>query len=622
MATAGIVHFSDFPAAATLQGSEGLAGLQAGSNVQITPTQIFSFVATTPGTLTNKTVSTAAAGDSSGAVASTQFVATAIAPLAPTNAPAFTGDASFGGASFSGAVTLASRPSFNGATPWDSANFVPANYLTAGSPVWTGTMFSTAGLLQTGGTIDATTSATAGYGIRTRASTAGTAAIQFANAAGSAAFGTLSTTSGGILNWSGATVYTSANFNPASYLPLTGGALSGALSMSSANLLGPGSNLRFSYNQDGLDAYIFQGSGNGLNLTLGSVANSAGAFIATGTSGASLGLGSTGISVSTFSNATVGSATPTSTTIAAINTTSAAFNSPILQNGNQVWHAGNFNPTLYATLNSPTFSGGLAAFNMTGTQTMTSSSNSGNAALMINQTSATAGGAYVAFLNGDRFGALFGLDIDNQLKVGGWSYGEVAHVILHDGNYSSYAVPVTGGSFTGAIFAPIGEFGDGNYSMFLSGGNPILNFNTNCFLSYTRSSGLLQYIVNSGAIFSVDAGGNVSGNGGYTAGGNGNFNDVEIRSDRRLKVVDGPIHDATQIIQNTRAYRGAKSGASGFFLIADEAAAITPELVRPGSEPFEGGDPLLSLDLLSYVPILLEEVKRLRQEVEMLKVIR
>jgi hypothetical protein len=42
--------------------------------------------------------------------------------------------------------------------------------------------------------------------------------------------------------------------------------------------------------------------------------------------------------------------------------------------------------------------------------------------------------AFMAVERSGQFAAYFGIDIDNQWKVGGWSYGTNAHVIMHGGN--------------------------------------------------------------------------------------------------------------------------------------------------------------------------------------------
>ena len=42
--------------------------------------------------------------------------------------------------------------------------------------------------------------------------------------------------------------------------------------------------------------------------------------------------------------------------------------------------------------------------------------------------------AYMNFHRAGHYAVRFGLDTDNQLKVGGWSMGNVAHTMLHTGN--------------------------------------------------------------------------------------------------------------------------------------------------------------------------------------------
>ena len=48
--------------------------------------------------------------------------------------------------------------------------------------------------------------------------------------------------------------------------------------------------------------------------------------------------------------------------------------------------------------------------------------------------------AYMAFHRQGSFAAYFGIDTDNQWKVGGWSMGAVAHKLWHDGNVSRASV--------------------------------------------------------------------------------------------------------------------------------------------------------------------------------------
>ena len=62
------------------------------------------------------------------------------------------------------------------------------------------------------------------------------------------------------------------------------------------------------------------------------------------------------------------------------------------------------------------------------------------------------GGSNAAFMNFHRpgvFGAYFGIDSDSQFKVGGWSFGANAYVLLHSNNYTSYSPSLTGSGASG-----------------------------------------------------------------------------------------------------------------------------------------------------------------------------
>ncbi|HEX4843202.1 MAG TPA: hypothetical protein VFV57_05985 [Limnobacter sp.] len=95
---------------------------------------------------------------------------------------------------------------------------------------------------------------------------------------------------------------------------------------------------------------------------------------------------------------------------------------------------------------------------LNGTQTITgikdfTSSNTGiaNSAgnLATLEAYGSGGAAFMAFHRPGQYAAYFGLDSDNQWKVGGWSMGAVAYPILHSANYNSYAPTLTGGGASG-----------------------------------------------------------------------------------------------------------------------------------------------------------------------------
>jgi phage-related tail fiber protein len=59
------------------------------------------------------------------------------------------------------------------------------------------------------------------------------------------------------------------------------------------------------------------------------------------------------------------------------------------------------------------------------------------------------GAAVMSFHRPGAYAVNFGLDTDNQLKVGGWSLGANSYVILSSANYNSYAPTRTGGGASG-----------------------------------------------------------------------------------------------------------------------------------------------------------------------------
>lgn len=64
-----------------------------------------------------------------------------------------------------------------------------------------------------------------------------------------------------------------------------------------------------------------------------------------------------------------------------------------------------------------------------------SSGNNYTTAVRIDNRGNDAAAAVITFLRLGLYGVHFGIDVDNKLKIGGWSMGDVAHEILHEGNY-------------------------------------------------------------------------------------------------------------------------------------------------------------------------------------------
>jgi hypothetical protein len=156
--------------------------------------------------------------------------------------------------SFNGATdvgTFYGRPMFGANTPWDSGNFIPSNYAPISNPTFDGTL-TVNGLYVTiaggdgtykryttntgsyptwewGSSDDSQTGSNAGSNFELWAmSDVGISlytALQITRATGATAFYARPTFAGNL-------AWDAGNFNPASYLPLTGGALTGALTNS------------------------------------------------------------------------------------------------------------------------------------------------------------------------------------------------------------------------------------------------------------------------------------------------------------------------------------------------------------------------------------------------------
>ena len=79
-------------------------------------------------------------------------------------------------------------------------------------------------------------------------------------------------------------------------------------------------------------------------------------------------------------------------------------------------------------------------------------------------------GAFMSFHRPGQYASYFGMDADNQWKVGGWSAGANAYVLLHAGNYTSYAPSLTGGGASGTWAINVtGNAGSANTAAACSG---------------------------------------------------------------------------------------------------------------------------------------------------------
>ncbi len=127
------------------------------------------------------------------------------------------------------------------------------------------------------------------------------------------------------------------------------------------------------------------------------------------------------------------------------------------------WHSGNFNPADKANAihshdwaqvtGRPVWTDAAAASVTTGYKAFVASDRSipngtdsaGHAAIEIRGSGT--GAAFLAFHRPGQFASFFGLDIDNQWKVGGWSAGAVAYRMWHEG----VLAPATAGDAAGGV---------------------------------------------------------------------------------------------------------------------------------------------------------------------------
>ncbi|MDB9514761.1 hypothetical protein PN499_26510 [Kamptonema animale CS-326] len=100
----------------------------------------------------------------------------------------------------------------------------------------------------------------------------------------------------------------------------------------------------------------------------------------------------------------------------------------------RIWNDGNFDPTFHAqnfngtTAKSIGYSGG------------TFFSESGNSGYEVRGRDSSSA-AYISFHRPGAFACHLGLDTDNQLKIGGWSFGGAAYKLWHEGNFNAQNAP-------------------------------------------------------------------------------------------------------------------------------------------------------------------------------------
>ncbi|QCI65530.1 tail fiber domain-containing protein [Phreatobacter stygius] len=264
-----------------------------------------------------------------------------------------------------------------------------------------------------------------------------------------------------------------------------------------------------------------------------------------------------------------------------------------------------------------TLNGRLSAIDTNSTAMATATGGLGS--LEIRSSGATSA-AMIGFHRPNAFAAYFGLDSDNQWKVGGWSTGALAYTLWHSGN-----------------FTPAGYFNN-QVSAWknTNDGHPRMHFE-NAGPSTWRGYGswFHQWQDGAGAVRAF-----LEGAGNFYATGNV----VAYYSDRRLKDEIRPIDDWRAIIEGIRGVRfrwngigrqlvgEAEAGQDQVGFIAQEVASVLPQGVAeqllqyqdehktPRTDvPVDPADPYLTVRPEKLIPVLVQAVKGLMAEVDSLK---
>jgi hypothetical protein len=116
-------------------------------------------------------------------------------------------------------------------------------------------------------------------------------------------------------------------------------------------------------------------------------------------------------------------------------------NSGTWEGWKELWHNGNFNPSSYVPLSGASLTGLLRG--QTNTSGAIADGNDAGSGFEAYSTGNAA--AFITFHKSGHYAVRFGLDTDNQLKVGGWSMGAASYNIWHSGNFNPASYLTTSG---------------------------------------------------------------------------------------------------------------------------------------------------------------------------------
>jgi len=251
----------------------------------------------------------------------------------------------------------------------------------------------------------------------------------------------------------------------------------------------------------------------------------------------------------------------------------------------------------------------------------------------------TGAAAMLSFHRPGAYAVHFGLDSDNQLKVGGWSLSGSSYLILHSNNYNSYAPTLTGGNASGTWGISI--TGNANYanSAGSAGSATVAGYvsgNSNNFLGTTTELGgggvTVQRANSNGAATmtwnrSVDAGAGSSTvlqfrHGGSTVVGSVSHTNTATTyatsSDYRLKEDVAALENGLDVVAAITPveFKWKQDGSTGRGFIAHELQAVVPEAVvgaKDAANEYQG------VDAAKVVPYLVSAIKTLKSRIEQLE---
>jgi hypothetical protein len=262
------------------------------------------------------------------------------------------------------------------------------------------------------------------------------------------------------------------------------------------------------------------------------------------------------------------------------------------------------NGPVYATDGNP--GAGIANGGNGGNRGLTAHANN-------NGGSSATSAACITFIRDGQFGGYLGIDTDNQLKVGGWSYGNVAYRVVHEG--------LANPSFNGIVTAS-SEFRTASANGYrITGGNrgffwrfdgaALYGLLTNDGDPYGGFSGLRPFQIEY-TTGRVTMGHGLSVNGADVVCSNWVYaNNFQVQSDKRLKSNEVTLDGRAELEKLKRlvglSYDKAGVREYGFF--AQSFRDVYPTMVKSGKGA--AGDDTLSVSLLELLAPIVAAVQHL-----------